>query len=108
VADAQYVVFGEAGTFDADVLASHPSGATVGDVVMKDPRTLIGSGVADCMDNSCTYAKKDGGMRTNGGCRCDKCPTCGAFIRPGRPHRGWCSASDWIPPHLRIVEVHRG
>ena len=24
----------------------------------------------DCGDNSCNYAKKKGGMRTNGGCRC--------------------------------------
>ena len=24
----------------------------------------------DCGDNSCMYAKKKGGMRTNGGCRC--------------------------------------
>lgn len=24
----------------------------------------------DCGDNSCFYAKKKGGMRTNGGCRC--------------------------------------
>lgn len=24
----------------------------------------------DCGDNSCQYAKKKGGMRTNGGCRC--------------------------------------
>lgn len=24
----------------------------------------------DCGDNSCVYAKKKGGMRTNGGCRC--------------------------------------
>jgi len=77
----------------------------VADAAMKDPWTLFGSGVADCMDNSCMYAKKDGGMRTNGGCRCDKCPTCGAFIRPGRPHRDWCPASDWIPPHLRLLAL---
>ena len=24
----------------------------------------------DCRDNSCLFAKKKGGMRTNGGCRC--------------------------------------
>lgn len=24
----------------------------------------------DCGDNSCRFAKKKGGMRTNGGCRC--------------------------------------
>lgn len=24
----------------------------------------------DCGDNSCCYARKKGGMRTNGGCRC--------------------------------------
>lgn len=24
----------------------------------------------DCGDNSCRYATKKGGMRTNGGCRC--------------------------------------
>lgn len=24
----------------------------------------------DCGDNSCRYAKEKGGMRTNGGCRC--------------------------------------
>lgn len=26
----------------------------------------------DCGDNSCFYALKKGGMRTNGGCRCDR------------------------------------
>lgn len=25
----------------------------------------------DCGDNSCMFAEKRGGMRTNGGCRCD-------------------------------------
>ncbi len=28
----------------------------------------------DCGDNSCLFAKKRGGMRTNGGCRCTRNP----------------------------------
>jgi hypothetical protein len=51
----------------------------------------------DCGDNSCRYkARGRGGMRTNGGCRCDHCPYCGANVRPvpgmnpDDPHRDWC------------------
>ncbi len=28
--------------------------------------------ILDCGDNSCMFAEKRGGMRTNGGCRCLK------------------------------------
>ncbi len=44
----------------------------------------------DCGDNSCRYAKNKGGMRTNGGCRCDTCPECGAGSKVV-PHWTWCS-----------------
>lgn len=30
----------------------------------------LGRYVVDCGDNSCRFALKKGGMRTNGGCRC--------------------------------------
>lgn len=57
----------------------------------------------DCGDNSCLYATKKGGMRTNAGCRCDNCPKCGAAIRPKRPvrHYKWCDRQDWKPEHHR-------
>jgi len=60
----------------------------------------------DCGDNSCLYAKNKGGMRTNGGCRCDECPACGGHIRPTRPvrHRPWCPQPSWLPPHHRPEE----
>lgn len=56
----------------------------------------------DCGDNSCLYAKNKGGMRTNGGCRCDQCPDCGVPIRPNAPHRkhrAWCPQPNWVPDH---------
>ena len=55
----------------------------------------------DCGDNSCRYAPQGGGMRTNGGCRCDQCPECGATILLSRRHRVWCSAPAWVPEHQR-------
>lgn len=63
----------------------------------------------DCGDSSCLYAPLPRtGMRTNGGCRCDDCPECGAKIRRAvillgvvGPHRQWCSQPDWIPEHHR-------
>lgn len=55
----------------------------------------------DCGDNSCRYATQRGGMRTNGGCRCDQCPSCGAPIRTTRPHRAWCPTPKWVPEHQR-------
>jgi hypothetical protein len=59
----------------------------------------------DCGDNSCIYAGKRGGMRTNGGCQCDDCPECGKTYRrwkPGKPqHYQWCLRQDWIPDHHR-------
>jgi hypothetical protein len=57
----------------------------------------------DCGDNSCLYAPSKGGMRTNGGCRCDNCPVCGGAVRPERPvtHFGWCTQQKWIPDHHR-------
>lgn len=59
----------------------------------------------DCGDNSCRYAvDRGGGMRTNGGCRCDECPECGAQIRLTRPHRAWCPQPKWLPPHHRREE----
>ncbi len=44
---------------------------------MTNPTTCRGCGEMsdselDCGDNSCAYAVKRGGMRTNGGCRCLK------------------------------------
>lgn len=56
---------------------------------------------SDCGDNSCRYAKNKGGMRTNGGCRCDECEKCGGFIRQGSPgkHKTWCSQPEWKPEH---------
>jgi hypothetical protein len=56
----------------------------------------------DCGDNSCLYSGRKGGQRTNGGCGCDRCPTCNASIRPNRSpqtHRKWCTQQDWIPEH---------
>ena len=48
----------------------------------------------DCGDNGCKYkARGRGGMRTNGGCRCDSCPHCGANCDPRfnmDRHRDWC------------------
>ena len=55
----------------------------------------------DCGDNSCRYAPQHGGMRTNGGCRCDQCPECGAHIRVSRRHRAWCPTPEWVPEHQR-------
>ena len=58
--------------------------------------------MTDCGDNSCKYATKKGGMRTNGGCRCDCCPTCGQFISKlnikAREHRPWCTTPEWQAP----------
>lgn len=62
---------------------------------MSDALTL------DCGDSSCRYAKSRGGMRTNGGCRCDRCPWCGRYIRATgyshHKHLDWCSRPDWLP-----------
>jgi hypothetical protein len=61
----------------------------------------------DCGDNSCRYSPNKGGMRTNGGCRCDECPECGAHVRPDavhRKHRAWCPHPSWLPPHHRAEE----
>lgn len=57
----------------------------------------------DCGDSSCLYAERRGGMRTNGGCSCDKCPECDGVIRPGYPgeHRRWCTMRLWLPLHHR-------
>lgn len=63
--------------------------------------------MTDCGDNSCRYAPPNsrGGMRTNGGCRCDDCPACGKQIRPPRPvqHRPWCPTPTWVPPHHAVA-----
>jgi len=55
----------------------------------------------DCGDNSCLYAISRGGMRTNGGCRCDRCEACGRAIRPVRSvgHQAWCPTPEWVPVH---------
>ena len=60
----------------------------------------------DCGSNSCKYAvdRRDGMMRTNSGCGCDNCETCGVPIRSGRKHREWCSTPDWVPAHHRLEE----
>jgi hypothetical protein len=63
-------------------------------------------GTPDCGDNSCKYAPRKGGMRTNHGCRCDDCPTCGGAVRPGRlvGHYGWCPRQSWVPDHHRAAK----
>jgi hypothetical protein len=53
----------------------------------------------DCGSNSCKYAVTRGGMRTNSGCGCDNCETCGVPIRSGRKHRAWCPTPEWVPAH---------
>lgn len=66
------------------------------------------SGDPDCGDNSCRYASHRGGMRTNGGCRCDNCPVCGMAIHPRFPHRKHrvhCTQPEWIPEHHRKQET---
>ncbi len=57
----------------------------------------------DCGDNSCLYAKKPlRGMRTNGGCRCDRCPTCTCVCKPPMwRHYDSCTNKDWRPEHHR-------
>lgn len=57
----------------------------------------------DCGSNSCLYATNKGGMRTNGGCRCDRCPVCGRYVWPKRQvnHYDWCTQKDWMPEHYR-------
>lgn len=62
------------------------------------PVVTASSGL-DCGDNSCRYARNLAGQRTNGGCRCDLCPTCGAVINPFRPklHYARCSDQGWRP-----------
>lgn len=58
-----------------------------------------------CRSTSCLYAKKTGGQGTNGPCRCDECPTCGATLRNGRTHREWCERKEWKPEHQRELEA---
>jgi hypothetical protein len=41
----------------------------------------------DCGDNSCRFARKRGGMRTNGGCRCIESRKPGAVSRIAAAHR---------------------
>jgi hypothetical protein len=57
----------------------------------------------DCGDSGCKYAKRRGGMRTNGGCRCDECPYCGVHLSGiiPRAHRSWCT---WLPRLRNIAE----
>jgi len=59
--------------------------------------------MTDCGDSSCRYAATHGGMRTNGGCRCDQCPCCGQHITRLMPlaHRPWCTRAEWQPPWAR-------
>jgi hypothetical protein len=57
----------------------------------------------DCGDSSCRYkGRGPGGMRTNGGCTCDRCPLCSVMVRPKRPvtHHDECPMKNWIPKHL--------
>lgn len=64
----------------------------------------MSSKMPDCGSNSCRYATKREGMRTNGTCQCDKCPRCGAVVQPTRPtqrHKAWCPQQEWIPEHHR-------
>jgi hypothetical protein len=56
----------------------------------------------DCGSNSCFYTS-GGGMRTNGPCSCQDCPTCGTNIVHHK-HRGWCTTSDWKTPLLAVCE----
>lgn len=49
-----------------------------------------------CMSSACRYAKRSG--MSVGNCTCDKCPWCGATIRPHHgEHRQWCTAEGWEP-----------
>lgn len=61
----------------------------------------------DCGDGACKYAPKKMGMRTNGGCVCDECPTCGVHFTEARKahtfHRVWCGDEEWKPPWQRGV-----
>lgn len=63
----------------------------------------------DCGDNSCRYANPRNGMRTNGGCRCDRCEMCNRDIRPESSvgHRDSCPQKDWIPVHHRKSPISR-
>lgn len=63
-------------------------------------------GKADCGSHSCLYAARKTGMRTNGRCRCDACPTCPARLTPGGPqsqHLDWCPNQDWVPERYRLA-----
>ena len=52
----------------------------------------------DCGDMSCRYAGEAYEWRTNGGCRCDECPSCGRYMtREGYEHRSWCEQKEWRP-----------
>lgn len=57
----------------------------------------------DCGDSGCRYAVNRGGMRTNGGCRCDLCPSCDSHVRL-RGHRPWC---NWHARVRHIEELER-
>lgn len=57
--------------------------------------------MTDCGDNSCRYATRKGGMRTNGGCRCDECRSCGAHLRRWRTHLPKCKTPEWESPWQR-------
>ena len=43
----------------------------------------------DCGDNSCSFAEKRGGMRTNGGCRCDLTEAVNRALEPASPQGEW-------------------
>ncbi len=48
----------------------NPTLTTLLDDIEAKAKAIIESHTPDCGDNSCRYAVKRGGMRTNGGCTC--------------------------------------
>lgn len=59
----------------------------------------------DCGDNSCWYALDGGGMRTNGGCRCDKGDR--MQVHSGQARPGWYYTREAIRLGHRSVRAHK-
>ena len=52
-----------------------------------------------CTDGNCPYRTERGGLVTNGGCKCRKCPACGGvYISTGVRHSPDCPMPEWTPP----------
>lgn len=67
----------------------------------------MGVETRDCGSNSCKYkARGRGGMRTNGGCRCDTCLHCGQNLGgPVKKHHYWCVMEN-VCVNCETVEEH--